>query len=299
MTNCIGGQVIFSLLLLFWGCDPPAQPSTGLSERFATVPESISIAPGIIDEASGIALSNVTAGSIWTLQDSGQPNALYLISQDGKTIRQYNVPGALNHDWEDLAVGKGPKEGVNYMYIADIGNNNLPLTTQNIIYRIPEITDVNGSFIQGDLEKIIFTYPDGARDAETVMVDPLTKDIFIISKEMDKTGIYRLPYPQSLTGTIVAEKVGLVPSVLFTTGGDISPDGSEILIRNYFSVYYWKRKSGETIGQTLLRAATKQLTIAAEPQGESVCFDQKAGGFFTLSEKGSASSVSLNYYKRE
>lgn len=294
-----GAWVFLALALSSWSCERSPSPSTGKSDQFESTPQALSITPGVIDEASGLAMSATMAGYLWTIQDSGQPNAAYLISLDGKTIQQYNIPGTSNHDWEDMAAGPGPRENVSYLYIADIGNNNTPLTTQNIIYRVPEILEKNASFSSTELEKITFKYPDGPRDAEALLVDPLTKDIFIISKEMDKAGIYRLAFPQSTSETINAEKVGIIPSVLFATGANVSVDGTEILIRTYLSVYYWQRKKEDSIGSTLLKAATRQLMVAPEPQGEAICFDRNADGFFTLSERSTASSVSLNYYKRK
>ncbi|WP_149242273.1 PE-PGRS family protein [Dyadobacter sp. 32] len=295
----IGGQMFFVGLLFSWSCDPAPEPVAGGAGSFESSPQSVSIAPGIIDEASGLAVSANLDGYLWTIQDSGQPHAVYLISPDGKNIKPYDVPGSINHDWEDLAVGPGPLSGVNYLYIADIGNNNPPMRAENVIYRFREIADANGAFKQTDLEKIIFRYPDGPRDAETILVDPQSRDIFIISKETDKSGIYRLPFPQSTTETINAERIGNVPLVTVATGGNVSVDGNEILLRTYLSVYYWQKKEGETIGQTLLKPATKKLDVVMEPQGEAVSFDRAAKGFYTLSEKGSAAGVSLNYYKRK
>jgi hypothetical protein len=279
--------------------DSVVDPVTGDSVDFETVPKLFPITPGIIDEASGLANSLNFNGYLWTLQDSGKPNSLYLISTDGKIIKEYNVPGSLNHDWEDMASGPGPVDGTNYIYIGEIGNNNPPMTSSNIIYRVPEITDMSGSFNQDKLEKITFTYPDGPRDAETLLLDPMTKDLFIVSKQLTQSEVYRLPYPQSTTEIITAEKVGNIPSVVFTTGGNVSFDGNEILIRNYTSVFYWQRKSGETIGQTLMRGPDKSLVVAAEPQGEGISFDREAKGFYTLGEIGQASSVSLSYYPRK
>lgn len=293
--------LLFGVIALVWGAcgDPGVDPETGDPINFETVPQKFPITPGIIDEASGLASSATMGGYLWTLQDSGRPNSLYLISADGKAIKEFNIPGATNHDWEDLASGPGPVEGVNYLYIGETGNNNPPMTSTNIIYRIPEIGNIGEAFKQNNLEKITYSYPDGPRDAETVLLDPLTKDIFIVSKELDKAGLYRLPYPQSTSAVITAEKVGNIPSVVFTTGGSVSVNGGEILIRTYISASYWKRKTGETIGQTLLRSPTKQLFIAAEPQGESICFDREAKGFYTLGEIGQATSVFLNYYLRK
>ena len=293
--------LLFGVISLVWGAcgNPGVDPETGDPINFETVPQKFPITPGIIEEASGLASSATMSGYLWTLQDSGRPNSLYLVSADGKAIKEFNIPGATNHDWEDLASGPGPVEGVNYLYIGETGNNNPPMTSTNIIYRIPEIGNIAEAFKQNNLEKITYSYPDGPRDAETVLLDPLTKDIFIVSKELDKAGLYRLPYPQSTSAVITAEKVGNIPSVVFTTGGSVSVNGGEILIRTYISASYWKRKTGETIGQTLLRSPTKQLFIAAEPQGEAICFDREAKGFYTLGEIGQATSVFLNYYLRK
>lgn len=298
-----GGQfgILLSTLIfcVTCSCDPDPAPDPGSSDQFETTPEKVAIAPGIIDEASGLAPSYSMSGSLWTNQDSGRPNSLYLISKDGKSIKEFNVPGTTNRDWEDVAIGPGPTNGVNYLYIGDIGNNNSPIASTSTIYRVPEISDINGAFNQSNVEKITFSYPDGPRDAESLLLDPVSKDIFIISKEAQNTGIYRLAFPQSLNETITAEKIGTVPSATIVTAGSVSKDGSEIVLRTYLAAYYWKRAQGESIGQTLMKAATKQLLVALEPQGEGICFAADGSGFYTLSERSNSASVSLNYYKRK
>ena len=299
------GQYTFWFLLLIScfinACDPDPKPTPtpGSSDQFETSPQKVEIKSGVIDEASGLTESVALKGYLWTMQDSGQPASLYLLSKDGQSIKPYNIPGASNHDWEDIASGPGPTAGINYLYVADIGNNNLPMRETNIIYRMPEINEINGSFNGNQLEKIRFRYPDGPRDAETILLDSTTRDIFIISKESANTGIYRLAYPQSVSEIITAEKMGTMPGATTVTAGDISLDGAEIVIRTYTNVYYWKRKKGETIANTLSQAAAKQLSVALEPQGEAICFDRTGNGFYTLSEKGTATSVTLNFYKRK
>ena len=272
-------------------------PGGGLSDDFETTPQRAPIEPGIIDEASGLADSRALPGYLWTHQDAGEASLLYLLRHDGREIRSYAPEGIHNRDWEDIEIGIGPREGASYIYLGDIGNNDAnPATTIHYIHRIPEPTSLEGTL--RDIETITYQYPDGPRDAESLLFDPQTKDLFVVSKELDKAVLYRLPYPQPLQGVMTAERVGVVPSVLLATGGNISTDGSEILIRTYTHLYYWRRGAGEAIGQVLSRAARKQLPIELEPQGEAVCFDRESKGFFTLSERRSAPSVSLNYYRR-
>jgi hypothetical protein len=291
-------KYIWFAACFIFSCDSDPKPSNGRSAEFETAATKVPVQPGIIDEASGLAASARFERYLWTHQDSGWPASVFLLNQDGKTIKEFGIPGAANHDWEDIAGGPGPDNGVYYLYIGDIGNNNPPMTATNTIYRIPEVTDMNGSFDGARLEKIRYSYPDGPRDAETLLLDPLTKDIFIVSKEA-QTAIYRLPYPQSTTEVTVAERVGVIPAVTTATSGDIAVDGTEILIRTYLAAYYWTRKDGETVAQTLSRSATRTLIVDLEPQGEAICFDRKSEGFYTLSEKGSAERVTLNYYKRK
>ncbi|NIJ51580.1 PE-PGRS family protein [Dyadobacter arcticus] len=288
-----------SIFCIAFSCKHDPKPPITPDASFETVAEKVAITPGVIDEASGLASSRNITGFLWTTQDSGAPNSISLISTDGKSVKPFVIPGSVNRDWEEITAGPGPNVGTNYLYIGDIGNNNAPIASTNTIYRIPEIQNSNASFSQSDVEKITFSYPDGAKNSEALIIDPDTKDIFVLSKETLTTGIYRLPYPQSTGDVIEAQKVGTVPSVVIATGSTISKDGSEILIRTYLGVHYWKRTKGETVGQTLIKAATKTLIVELEPQGEAICFNSNETGFYTLSEKSNSTGVTLNFYKRK
>lgn len=275
-------------------------PGDTRSSVFESVPLRVPVAPGQVDEASGLADSRTLPGYLWTHEDAGSDNRLFLLNHGGTSIRGYVLPGIINRDWEDIAVGGGPQDGVSYLYLGDTGNNDAnPGTTSHFIYRVPELTTLDESFAASDIARITYRYPEGTPDAETLLLDPVTKDLFIVSKELDKAQLYRLPYPQATEGVIIAELIGQVPAISLATGGDISADGQEILVRTYTNIFYWQRKSGETIGQTLLRQALKTLPYELEPQGEAVCFDRDMKGYFTLSERRTATSVTLNYYKRK
>ncbi|GHB59156.1 PE-PGRS family protein [Persicitalea jodogahamensis] len=289
---------ILSSITACWEKEPVSPDSK--SDEFQTVPDRFPVAPGLVDEASGLADSRTITGYLWTHEDAGSEAELFLISHDGKDIRRYSPPGINNIDWEDIAVGGGPENDVSYIYVADIGNNDAnPAFSTHTIYRIPELKNLDESFVPDKIARFKFRYPDSSPDAETLLFDPVTKDLFIVTKELESARLYRIPYPQSTEGTITAEFIGKVPGLLLATGGDISADGQEILIRNYTNVYFWKRNAGETIGQTLVREATKPVPYALEPQGEAVCFDREMKGYYTFSEKRTASGVALQYFRRK
>lgn len=274
---------------------------SGAGAQFASDPTVTPVAAGQIDEASGMADSRSQPGNLWIEQDSGSPAELALLGYDGTVKGKISIPNTTNRDWEEMTLGPGPKDGVNYLYIGDIGDNNAQQGMYQI-YRLPEPATLQAT-VSG-VERINFRYPDGSRDAEAMFVDPQTKDIYIISKREEKVHLYRLAYPQNINEVTVAESFGELPTfggglANYVTAAAISPDGSEILVRTYSQLYYWKRSTGQSIADALQRGSRRQLVTRLEPQGEAVCFDKEAKGFFTISERASAPSVNLFYYARK
>ncbi|MFD2933604.1 PE-PGRS family protein [Spirosoma flavum] len=271
--------------------------------NFTSDPTATPVTPGQIDEASGMVDSRSQPGNIWIEQDSGNPAELALLGYDGKVKGKIAVPSIANRDWEELAMGPGPKDGTNYIYIGEIGDNNAQYQTVQI-YRLPEPTNLQTPIVNTQIERINFAYPQGPRDAEAMFVDPKTKDIYVISKREEKVHLYGLSYPQNTNDLTTATDYGELPSfggglANYVTGAAISPDGNEILVRTYTTVYYWKRDAGQSIADALQYGTRRSLVTRLEPQGEAICFDKDAKGFFTISERASASSVNLYYYAKK
>ena len=247
-----------------------------------------------ITEASGLAASRINDGILWTHNDSGDRNRIFAIDKTGTLRAVFYLAGIRNRDWEDIAVGPGPIEGRSYLYIGDIGDNRARYEWKHI-YRVPEpVIDeqkVPSEASLTGIKTITFRYPDGNRDAETLMVDPLTGDIFIVSKREMLVHVYRLPFPQSTDTALMAQKVGKL-DIPLATGGDISPNGKHIVIRNYEDLYYWRRKPGKTVAQTLKKKPLI-LRYKKEPMGEAVAWDSESRGYFTISE---GEHLRLYYY---
>jgi len=239
-----------------------------------------------INEASGLAASRRNPDVLWTHNDSGDEARLFALTTDGRHLGVYRIAGVAARDWEDIAVGPGPVEGVSYLYIGDIGDNDAQFDLK-YIYRIPEpLVDSNQSPVDTTLagaEAIAFRYPDGSRDAETLMVDPLTKDIYLVSKRESSVRVYRAPYPQSTSESITLEQVATL-NVTLAVGGDISPAGLEILVKTYTNVYYWCRTPAEELWEALTREPVT-VPYTPEPQGEAVCWSADGMGYYTVSEE--------------
>ena len=240
-----------------------------------------------INEASGIAASKKNIGVLWTHNDSGDSARIFAINTHGELLGIYHIAGAKNRDWEDIEVGPGPVDGENYIYISETGDNDAKYK-KKYVYRVPEPkVDTNQTFVYKTLkncDKITFKYPDGPRDAETLLLDPLNKDIYVISKREKNVNVYLLTYPQSLSKTIIIKYMLTLPFTM-VVGGDISYNGEEILLKTYDSVYYWKRNAGQSITGAF---ANKYITLPyiREPQGEAICWSYNSDGYYTTSEEG-------------
>lgn len=280
-------------MYLLIGCKEKSTPAAS-NKPFADSPVSIPIVAGIIDEASGLADSKANPGFLWVEQDSGNPPEIALLAYNASYKKKIYLKGASNRDWEDMALAKGPDASVNYIYIAEIGDNAIQNVSYSI-YRFPEPAVTADTVLTW--EKITFQYPDGPHNAEAMIVDDSSKAIYIFTKNDQKAKIFKLAYPQSTSGTMTAELAGELPFGE-AVGAAISPDNREIIVKTYSSLYYWARQSGESI-ETALKRPPVTLPYKLEIQGEAVCFKNDNTGFYTVSEKPMfAPSVELNFYKR-
>ncbi|PZX52102.1 hypothetical protein LV84_03510 [Algoriphagus ratkowskyi] len=234
----------------------------------------------VLDEISGMSTSRTVPGLIYVHNDSGGEAAVYLLDSLGKSVGKIEFLGVKNRDWEDIAVGPGA-DGKSYIYVGEIGDNNA-VHDEIALYRIPEpVTFSSNSRVTP--QKITLKYPGGPRDAESLMVDPISGDIFIISKRDSLNTLYRLPANKFGAGDLQLEELIKLP-ITSAVGADISADGSQILVKNYFSIYYWKRTIGESIEQAMTRTPI-ELPYSPEPQGEAIGFLPSGKAYYTLSEK--------------
>ena len=252
-----------------------------------------------INQASGLAASLKNPGILWTHNDKTWGKELFAVGTKGQNYGKIYLDNEFIIDSEDIAVGPGPVAGEQYIYLADIGDNDGRRDIKSVI-RIAEpqlaarpvaLKDTVRQF-----DMIDFVYADGRRDAETLMIDPLTRDLFIISKRDANARVYCLPFPQKVGKLNVAEFLLELPMTL-VVAGDISADGGGILLKTYGSVYYWQRIAGESIDAAFARMPEK-LQYYPEPQGESICWAQDQPGYFTTSEELLKIPARLVYYKK-
>jgi len=250
----------------------------------------------LINEASGLAHSRMFDNMLYTHNDSGGLPVIYKMDSTGKIIGQIRLNGVSNRDWEDMAIGPGPEKGKSYVYVGDIGDNQEKAPSIKV-FRFEEPDEHQDTTVVVP-EVLELTYPDGPKDAETLMVDPWNGDLLILSKRDSSNVLYKLKDGANQNGKAELEKVLKLP-ITMSVAGDISPDGREIIIKNYWVVYHWYRKEGESIEAALSRSPV-QLPYVPEPQGEALAFSRDGKSYFSLSEERfRIKPVLYQYYRKQ
>jgi T5SS/PEP-CTERM-associated repeat protein len=145
--------------------------------------------------------------------------------------------------------------------------------------------------------KLTLAYPDGPHDAESLLVDPLTRDLYIITKrESPEKRVYRASYPQSTSGTNTLQFVTSFAADVWLTSADISPDGDQILVRGTeaTSGRIYLRPDGGTLADAF-HATPTTIPLLSELQGEAIGFDPQGWGYYTTSEGAGAP---IHYFDR-
>lgn len=312
-------NLLFLLIIYFLlaSCQPTPNPApnpgvTVTESNYAEFEDRGVIENPSLKEASGLVSSRKNVGSLWAHNDSGDQNRIFLIDSYGKGKREFKLLGAENRDWEDMGI-VSEADGSATIYLADFGDNNANYSSYSLYWCKEPVVDSNTPLANTitQVSKLTFTLSDGARDMECLLVDQKTKDIFIISKRENSKRLYKIAASSVVAGgTAKAEFIrelnfskpistdARLITAAYITGGSISPDNSEILIKNYLEIFYWKRKTGETISDALSRTP-KTVPYKMEDQGEGIAFAADGNGYYTISELGSSGPVRLYFYKKK
>jgi hypothetical protein len=137
-----------------------------------------------MDEISGIAASAINTDLYYVHNDSGDTSRFFAILPTGQVKSTIYFKGVHErygvNDCEDIAVGPGPEKGKSYVYMGDIGDN-YSRWPYIMVYRMEEKKSwAKDSISHADAAPLRIKYPDGPKDAETLMIDPIEKLIYII-----------------------------------------------------------------------------------------------------------------------
>ena len=221
-----------------------------------------------LPEASGLAISRRSQGWLWTHNDSGAP-VIFAVSASGAISARLRLTGAQVEDWEAMAVGACP--GGSCVYIADIGDNDAS-RKRITVYRVAE--PANGEASLQVKDAFHATYPDGAHDAETLLVSS-DGSLYVVTKgETGGVSLYRFPRELRPGATHQLERVGKprdsnkVAEGSRVTDGTLSADGKWVALRSKTRV--WVYPASEFLSGSWTGAREVDVTSLGEPQGEGI-----------------------------
>jgi len=237
-----------------------------------------------VTESSGIAVSRRHERVLWTHNDSGDAARLYAFDLEGRDLGAWQVEGAVNRDWEDLASVQ--MDGQSWLVVSDTGDN-LGWRAECALYLVPE-PDVHepaqGPRVAKGALTLRFRYEDGARDCEALAVDIPARTIYLIEKTSRPVSqVYALAWPQTQPAEVaVARKAGQAP-ISLATAADMSPDGLRLAVGALKAAVEFERAPGETWPQALARPP-RPLPAPRRKQGESICYAWDTRTLYMTSE---------------
>lgn len=235
------------------------------------------VANAELTELSGLVKSRRHA-VFWAHNDSGDTPRVFALGPDGADVGRLTITGAEAVDWEDMALIPG--ETHDWLVLADIGDNREVRPTVQL-YRVPE--PMPGATMEAVAERMVVRWPKSPFNAETLLVDPRSGELFVVSKVKDgESSLYGLgPW---VTGEVEGRLLGsraFPPgkSSVKTTAGDVSPDARWLVVRTYTQAHLFPITG--SLAEAFLQAPC-DVPTPEEPQGEAITFVD--GGLVVVSE---------------
>jgi len=256
-----------------------------------------------INESSGLVASRSTPSAYWTHNDDGA--FIYALNSRGGPLGVFRVTGAQARDWEDISIGPGPERGKSYLYIGDIGDNEA-IRSEIVVYRVaePALTTETVNFTRqepgatSNAEAIRLRYPDGKFDAETLLVDPSTGNIYVITKvAVFRPVVYEAAAPFTPGQLITMRRIReiRVPSLFggVLTGGSVSPDGRRVALCDYFQGYELVLPAKSTDFNDIWKQRMTVFDLGKRKQGEAIAYRSDGKALLATSEGKNAPLIQV------
>ena len=251
-----------------------------------------------LNEASGLARSNLQQDLYWAVNDDG-PAAIHALNSSGTNLGLVRIQGAHNRDWEDIASFE--LDGTAYLVIGDIGDNDGKHDFVSLyVIREPAPGDVETELAW----RIDYRYPDGPRDAESLAVDPVAGHVFVLTKRTVPAELYQLPLGGAIgqaAETVTASFAGAIDSLpqpsrrelrqaagsgygWQPTAMDFAPGGRSLLVLTYSGVNFYARDPGQTWPEAMQGQAL-HLALGKYKNAEAISYSSDGRAAIVTVEK--------------
>ncbi|HEY9565122.1 MAG TPA: hypothetical protein VIR30_15260 [Nocardioides sp.] len=202
-----------------------------------------------INESSGLVVLDDVAV---TVNDSGDSSRIFVVSPDEGSSEALSYSGSAV-DVEALAPAA---KGERAVWVGDIGDNLAKRSDLSVVH-VP----LDGSAAS----RHPVSWKGGPADAETLMVHPVTGQMYVVTKDVVDGEVLRGPATLSSSGNVFAP-VAKAPALI--TDGAFFGDGKHFILRNYGAAYVFETSSMRQIGVIDLPVQAQGEGIAVTPSGE-------------------------------
>ncbi|TPV94968.1 MAG: hypothetical protein B7733_12475 [Myxococcales bacterium FL481] len=247
-------------------------------------------------ESSGLVQSRRYPGVFWTHSDSSQAAVLYAVDGHGRLLRNYELRGEKNVDWEDIAI-----DDDGHLYLGDIGNNGSQRRDLAVLRFAEPDPRAEGAEI-GGVQRIPFRYPDQDFVGEAVPnfdAESLfwaNGELYLLTKHRSdqSTTLYRFP---SLRGSQVRDLERISEFNLggywarfggMATAADLRREGDVLVVLTYHALFFFDapRDGHDYLARLRKRIdfdqrATGQCEAVAW-DGDDVVFTNESGSIFRI-----------------
>ncbi|TIC79928.1 hypothetical protein [Nocardioides sp. GY 10127] len=222
--------------------------------------------PRII-ESSGL----VSVGRwLVTTNDSGDVGRVFTVAARGADAGETVGVTTWSQDAVDVeALAPG---GPGHVWVGDIGDNEAQRDSIAVT-RVP--VGVGDRTVDSTVYTLV--YPDGAHDAETLLRDPTTGRLYVVTKELLGGTVYAAPRTLDPDGTNRLRRVG--PVLPIATDGTFALDGSAIVVRGYF---------GATLYEWPSLRELRDVALPVQDQGEGLAITRGGGLLESTEGRGTA-----------
>jgi hypothetical protein len=218
-----------------------------------------------LPELSGLA----SAGDAMLAMNDGGNRAEVYVLDGGCGVADVRSADVDPYDPEDMALAA---DGT--IWLADTGDNVQDRPTVALIALRPD----------GSSTLTRLTYPDGAHDAEALLLAPDGTPYIVTKEVLGASSVYRPDAPLADGATVpMSHVLGLGFTLtgtpggpvgragqLLVTGGAVSADGQRIALRTYTDAYVWPLTGSDVAGA--LSGAPVRIPLPDSPQGEAITF---------------------------
>ncbi|HEX2075638.1 MAG TPA: hypothetical protein VHF92_17810 [Geodermatophilus sp.] len=230
-----------------------------------------------LPELSGLV---VVGEHMLAINDGGDELAVHVLDAACQVVDVRTAP-VDPYDPEDLAVAP---DGT--VWLADTGDNTAIRDTVALVALRPD----------GGTDLYRLAYPDGAHDAEALLLAPDGTPYLVTKEVLGASTVYRPVSDLVADGTVGLTEVATVnltltgtpggpvgrAGQLMVTGGAVSADGRLLALRTYTDAYVWPL-SGSDVA-TALAAEPARIALPEAPQGEAISFAEDGRGLVVAGE---------------